>query len=61
MKLSTLDLGIIFGYVVLTVVLGMWVSKLASKSLKSYFLASNSLPWWVLGLSSASGMACLAA
>ena len=56
MKLSTLDLGIIFGYVVLTVVLGMWVSKLASKSLKSYFLAGNSLPWWVLGLSNASGM-----
>lgn len=56
MQLSPLDLGIILGYVVLTVVLGMWVSRLASKSLRSYFLAGNQLPWWVLGLSNASGM-----
>lgn len=56
MQLSPLDLGIIFGYIVLTIVLGMWVSKLASKNLRSYFLAGNQLPWWVLGLSNASGM-----
>lgn len=56
MQLSAIDLSIIFGYIVLTVALGMWVSKLASKSLRSYFLAGNKLPWWVLGLSNASGM-----
>ena len=56
MQLSALDLSIIFGYIVLTIVLGMWVSKLASRNLRSYFLAGNKLPWWVLGLSNASGM-----
>ena len=56
MTLSPLDLGIIAGYVLLTIGLGFWVSKLSSKSLSSYFLAGNSLPWWILGLSNASGM-----
>ena len=56
MSLSALDLGIVLGYVVLTLGLGFWVSKLSSGSLSNYFLAGNKLPWYVLGLSNASGM-----
>jgi Na+/proline symporter len=56
MSLSLVDLAIIAGYVALTIGLGFWVSKLSSGSLANYFLAGNRLPWYVLGLSNASGM-----
>lgn len=56
MTLAPLDLGIIIGYIVLTVGLGFWVAKLSSGSLANYFLAGNKLPWYALGLSNASGM-----
>ncbi len=56
MSLSFIDLAIIAGYVALTIGLGFWVSKLSSGSLANYFLAGNKLPWYVLGLSNASGM-----
>ena len=56
MTLTPIDLAIVAGYIVLTIGLGFWVAKLSSKSLASYFLAGNKLPWYVLGLSNASGM-----
>ncbi len=56
MSLSFVDLAIVAGYVALTIGLGFWVSKLSSGSLANYFLAGNKLPWYVLGLSNASGM-----
>jgi solute:Na+ symporter, SSS family len=55
-SLSYLDIGIIIGYIALTIWLGFWISTRASKSLKSYFLAGQKLPWYILGLSNASGM-----
>ncbi len=56
MKLATADIAIIFGYLILTVFIGFWISKRASKNLDSYFLGGKSLPWYMLGLSNASGM-----
>ena len=56
MSLSFIDLAVVAGYVALTVGLGFWVSKLSSGSLSNYFLAGNKLPWYLLGLSNASGM-----
>jgi len=56
MNLQPIDLAIVAGYLLLTVGLGFWVAKLASGSIQGYFLAGNKLPWWVLGLSNASGM-----
>jgi len=50
------DIAIICIYLAITAGLGFWVSKKATKSLKSYFLGDNSLSWSVLGLSNASGM-----
>lgn len=56
MTLSWLDLAIIFVYMAATLVLGFWLAKRATTSVKAYFLASNDLPWYALGLSNASGM-----
>jgi len=55
MHISTIDLLIILAYFVLVFTIGLMVSKRA-KDMKSYFLGGNSLPWWVLGVSNASGM-----
>jgi solute:Na+ symporter, SSS family len=54
--ISTIDLCIIISYFVLAVTLGILVSRRATKNMNSYFLGSNSLPWWMLGVSDASGM-----
>lgn len=56
MKLSVLDISIIAGYLLMTVIIGFILKKQASKNIKSYFLGSNTLPWYMLGLSNASGM-----
>ena len=56
MKLAPLDISIIFGYLILTVIIGFWISKKASKNLDSYFLGGKTIPWYMLGLSNASGM-----
>ncbi len=56
MELSKIDLGIILGYLVLTVLFGLYVSKRASRDMDSYFLGGNEIPWYYLGLSNASGM-----
>ncbi len=55
MEISVIDLTIILVYFGVALVLGMIVSKRA-KNLNSYFLGNNSLPWWMLGVSDASGM-----
>lgn len=56
MNLTLLDISIIAGYLILTIFLGFWISKRASKNLDSYFLGGRSMPWYLLGLSNASGM-----
>lgn len=56
MKLSLLDISIILCYLLATVMIGFVLKKQASKNIKSYFLGSNTLPWYMLGLSNASGM-----
>jgi SSS family solute:Na+ symporter len=56
MNLHYIDLGIILLYLIATIVIGYWVSKRASKNINSYFLGGNTLPWYFLGISNASGM-----
>lgn len=56
MKLHPVDISIIIGYIVLTVIVGFWISKKASKNLQAYFLGGNKIPYYILGLSNASGM-----
>lgn len=40
----------------MVLLLGFYISKKASRNLKSYFLGGNKLKWYYLGLSNASGM-----
>lgn len=56
MRLHTIDIAIIFGYVVLVIWIGFVIRKLASRDIASYFLGGRRLPWWMLGLSNASSM-----
>jgi Na+/proline symporter len=56
MQLSWIDLSIIILYLIATIFVGFWVSKRASQSMKHYFLGGNQLPWYMLGVSNASGM-----
>lgn len=56
LNLHPLDLAIIFLYIAATVAIGFWISKRASKSIDNYFLGGNTIPWYMLGLSNASGM-----
>jgi solute:Na+ symporter, SSS family len=56
MNLGLLDTSIIIGYIVITFLIGFWISKKASKGIKSYFLGDNEIKWWMLGFSNGSGM-----
>ncbi len=56
MNLHFIDLGIVLLYLVTTVFIGNWVSRRASRNIQSYFLGGNTLPWYFLGISNASGM-----
>lgn len=56
MTIHTIDLLIIIAYFGVILVIGILVSKRAIKDINSYFLGSNALPWWILGISNASGM-----
>jgi Na+/proline symporter len=56
MHLHALDVGIILAYMICTVLVGYYVSHQGSRDMKAYFLGGNKMPWYVLGLSNASGM-----
>ena len=51
MTLSTLDWGIIILFFVLTLVVGLLVSKKAGTSSTEFFLSGRNMPWWLLGIS----------
>ena len=54
--MDIIDISIIVLYILITLFVGIWVSKKASKGLKSYFLGGNDIKWYFLGLSNGSGM-----
>ena len=56
MSLHGIDIAIILVYLALSVFVGYWVSHRASRDMKAYFLGGNTMPWYVLGVSNASGM-----
>lgn len=56
MKLTVIDIVIIFAYLLTTVFIGLILKKVAQKSKANYLLGGNKLPWYMLGLSNASGM-----
>ncbi len=56
MKLTAIDILVIVIYLVSTVVIGLVLRKVAHKSKSNYMLGGNKLPWYMLGISNASGM-----
>ena len=54
--LQTLDISIILIYLLATIAIGLIVRKRAQKSTDDYLLGGKSIPWYMLGLSNASGM-----
>ncbi len=56
MSLHQIDVLIIIAYLASTVVIGLILKKRAEKDKNSYLLGGNSMPWYMLGLSNASGM-----
>ncbi|MFO0788166.1 MAG: sodium:solute symporter family protein [Pirellulales bacterium] len=56
MRISSVDVAVLVAYFVATILVGLWVSKRGSKDMDSYFLGGKSLPWYLLGISDASGM-----
>ena len=51
---ETIDLFIITGYFVMTMIMGVIMTRYASKSMENYFLGGRSIPWYMLGI---AGMA----
>ena len=49
LQLSTADLVIIAGSLVLALVVGLVVSRRANETSEGYFLASGKMPWWLIG------------
>ena len=56
MSLSIIDIVIIVVYLFVNIILGIVLSKKASKDIDNYFLGGNTIPWYILGISNASGM-----
>ncbi|HAC16312.1 MAG TPA: sodium:solute symporter [Bacteroidetes bacterium] len=56
MNLSTVDILIILLYLISITVIGLLLKKRAHASKNNYMLGGNNLPWYMLGLSNASGM-----
>ncbi|PHQ28835.1 sodium:solute symporter family protein [Leeuwenhoekiella nanhaiensis] len=54
--MELIDVVIIAVYLLLTIGIGIYVAKKASKGLDSYFLGGKSIKWYYLGLSNGSGM-----
>jgi Na+/proline symporter len=54
--LTTLDLSIIVVYLIAVTAIGFAMRRRAAKSVESYLLGGKDIPWYMLGLSNASGM-----
>jgi len=56
MALNFIDFIVILLYVLSTVFIGLYFKKRAEKNKSEYLLGGNTMPWYMLGLSNASGM-----
>lgn len=54
--LTGIDVAVILTYIGLLIFIGFYLKKKASRNLESYLLGGKTIPWYMLGLSNASGM-----
>lgn len=51
MALQGLDWGIIILFFLISLAIGIWVSRQSGKSVADFFLSGRNMPWWLLGVS----------
>lgn len=51
MQLSVLDWSIIIAFFVVSLLIGVLVSKRAGSGVQEFFLSGRNMPWWLLGVS----------
>lgn len=51
MNLAGLDWGIILAFFVISLAIGLLVSRQSGKDYKEFFLSGRGMPWWLLGVS----------
>lgn len=51
MVLTWIDYALIIGFFLVSLAVGVWVSKSSGKDAKSFFLSNSNMPWWLLGIS----------
>ncbi|MFT4545803.1 MAG: SSS family solute:Na+ symporter, partial [Bacteroidia bacterium] len=51
MQLSTLDWSIIAAFFIVSLIVGIVVSRKAGSSSAEFFLSGRNMPWWLLGIS----------
>jgi SSS family solute:Na+ symporter len=56
MRLHGVDVAIVVGYLLTVSLIGVLLRRRAARNLNSYLLGGKQLPWYLLGLSNASGM-----
>src|ERR671935_772915 len=49
-----LDWVVVAVYMALTLAIGLWLSRRASRSLEDFFVGGRSIPWWLAGASMAA-------
>ncbi|MDD4818184.1 MAG: Na+:solute symporter [Victivallaceae bacterium] len=49
--LAGIDWAIIISFLLITVIVGMAVTRLSSRSSEEFFLGGRNMPWWLLGFS----------
>lgn len=52
--MNLIDWLIVLVYLILTMVMGLYLSRQGSKSLADFFVSGRSLPWWLAGISMAA-------
>ena len=50
-NLSTLDYVLIVSFFLITLFIGIYVSKKSGKNSTEFFLSGRNMPWWLLGVS----------
>ncbi len=51
MSLNTVDIGIIFVFLLVSLIIGLMVMRKAGSSSEEYFAGGRNMPWWLLGVS----------
>ena len=51
MNIALFDWYIVIGFISITIIIGVIVSKKSAESSNQFFLSGRNMPWWLLGIS----------